>query len=114
LPEPDELTLTIARHLEIDNQYVEFIGACDIHRIAEVRSAGRKAGRLLDWKIMAYQTSPNDEGRLAVIVAVREWPYEEREQRMAERVKLLLDEFWSLMFLRKKRSDSPEWRVRQT
>jgi len=54
LPEPDELTMTIARHLEIDNQYVEFIGARDIHRIAEVRSAGRKAGRLLGWKIMAY------------------------------------------------------------
>jgi len=27
MPEPDELTLTIVCHLEIDNQYVEFIGA---------------------------------------------------------------------------------------
>jgi len=54
---------------------------------------------------MAYQTSPNDEGRVTVIVAVREWPNEEQEQRMAERAKLLMDEFWSQMIPRKKRSD---------
>jgi len=45
MAEPDALTLAIARHLEIDVQYVEIIEAWDTERIAAVRSAGRKAGR---------------------------------------------------------------------
>jgi hypothetical protein len=44
MPEPDELTLAIARHLEVDWQYVERVEAWDVERIAEIRSAGRKAG----------------------------------------------------------------------
>jgi hypothetical protein len=58
----------------------------------------------IGWKILTYQTSPNDEGRVTVIIAVREWPYEEQKQRTADRAKLLMDEFWSQMFPRK-RSD---------
>jgi hypothetical protein len=110
LPESDELTLTIARHLEIDNQYVEFIGPVTSTASPRCgRQDGSSAGR--SWPT---QTSPNDEGRVTDIVAVREWPNEEKEQRTAERAKLLMGEFWSQMFPRKKRSDSPEWRVRQT
>jgi hypothetical protein len=62
--EPDELTLTIARQLEIDTQYVEHVEAWDNERIAQIRSAGRKAGRLLGWKIRTVQTQPTDDGRL--------------------------------------------------
>jgi hypothetical protein len=37
--------------------------------------------------------------------AAPEWPNEEQEQRKAERAKLVMDEFWSQMIPRKKRSD---------
>jgi len=78
LPESDELTLTIARNLEIDNQYVEFIGpvtstASPRCGRQDGRQDGSSAGR--SWPT---QTSPNDEGRVTDIVAVREWPNEEK------------------------------------
>ncbi len=80
-PQPDELTLVIARVLEVDWQYVERVAAWDAERIAEVRSAGRKAGRLLGFKIATFQSQPDKEDRVAVIVAVRESPSEEDHQR---------------------------------
>jgi hypothetical protein len=92
--EPDELTLTIARRLEIDSQYVVHIETWDTERIAEVRSAGRKAGRLLGWKIRTFQTQPTEEGRLVVVVMVNEWPDKEMEERLVKRGRLLMDEFW--------------------
>jgi len=91
MAEPDELTLAIARQLEIDSQYVEHIEEWDTEHIAEVRSAGRKAGRLLGWKIRTIQTQPNDEGRLVVAVIVHEWPDEEMRGRLEERARLLMD-----------------------
>ena len=39
MPEPDELTLEIARALEVDWQYVKHVEAWDAERIAEVRAA---------------------------------------------------------------------------
>jgi uncharacterized protein DUF664 len=39
-------------------------------------------------KILTYQTPPNDEGRITVIVGVRAWPYDGQEQRTAGRAKL--------------------------
>src|ERR1700733_4507856 len=57
--EPDELTLLIARHLEVDWQYVRRFEAADTEKIAEVRAAGRRAGRLLGYKIMTRQSAPN-------------------------------------------------------
>jgi hypothetical protein len=98
MAEPDELTLAIGRALEIDWQYVERVEAWNTERIAEVRSAGRKAGRLLGFKIATFQTQPNDENRVAVIVAVREAPSAEDEQRMQERARLLMNSYWSEQF----------------
>lgn len=95
MPEPDELVLTVARRLEVDWQYVERVEAWDTERIAEVRSAGRKAGRLLGYKIITHQTRPDDENRVKVIVAVREPPNEEDHKRMEERARLLMDDYWS-------------------
>lgn len=92
MAEPDELTLTIARHLEIDGQYVKHVEAWDTERIAEIRSAGRKAGRVLGWKIITSQSSPRDDGRVVVVVALRDWPDEETRQRMTERGILLINE----------------------
>jgi hypothetical protein len=89
--EPDELTLAIARRLEMDAQYIEHVGAWDSERIAQVRSAGRRAGRLLGWKIQTFQSEPTDEGRVAVVVIVREWPDEET-RRLQARALLLIDE----------------------
>jgi hypothetical protein len=92
--EPDELVLAIARHLELDHQHVERVEAWNAERIAEVRSAGRKAGRLLGWKILTHQALPDDENRVTVIVAVRDYPNEEERQRMTDRARLLIDSIW--------------------
>jgi uncharacterized NAD(P)/FAD-binding protein YdhS len=93
--EPDELTLMIARHLELDWQYVRRIEARDTDQIATVRSAGRKAGRLLGYKIVTRQSEPNEENRVVVIVAVREPPSKEDHERMQERSRLLMDRAFS-------------------
>ena len=93
MDEAGELTLTIARHLEVDHQYVEFVEVWDTGRIRQVRSAGRKAGRLLGWKIMTHATEPNDEGRVTVVVAVREWPDPEERARLEERAILLMNRY---------------------
>lgn len=88
----DELLLTIARHLELDWQYVEYVEAWDTDRIAEVRATGRKAGRMLGYKIMTRQSDParRRDGRVVVSVAVREPPNAEEARRMAERAELLM------------------------
>jgi hypothetical protein len=93
--EPDELTLIIARHLEVDWQYVRRIEAWDTEQIAAVRSAGRKAGRLLGYKIVTRQSEPTEQNRVVVIVAVREPPTEEDRERMLERSRLLMDRAYS-------------------
>ena len=92
----DELVATIARHLEIDWQYVEHVEAWDVERIALVRSAGRKAGRLLKYRVATVQTDPRkrEDGRVVVVVAVREPPSAKEDERMSERTRLLMDE-WS-------------------
>jgi hypothetical protein len=95
LSEPDELTLTIARHLEVDWQYVRRIEAWDIERIATIRAAGRRAGRLLGYKIATRQSEPDEENRVVVVVAVREPPSQEDHERMQERSRLLRDEAYS-------------------
>jgi hypothetical protein len=95
LAEPDELTLTIARHLEIDGEYFEHVEPWDIDRIAEVRSAGRKAARLLGWKIVTGQSRHlTDKGRVVVMVVIREYPDEETRQRLSERGDLLIRNSW--------------------
>ena len=95
MAEPDELVLAIAQRLEVDWQYVERAEAWNAERIAELRSAGRKAGRLLGYKIVTVQSQPDHENRVTVIVAVREAPNAEEGERMMARARLLLDDFWS-------------------
>jgi hypothetical protein len=89
MPEADELMLEIARVLEIDLQYTERVEARNTERIAAVRSAGRRAGRLLGYKITTFQNEPDVENHVRVFVVVRETPEEDRE-RMAERARLAL------------------------
>lgn len=90
--EADELLMTIARHLELDWQYTEYVEAWDVDRIAEVRATGRKAGRMLGYKIMTRQSDPElrRDGRVVVSVAVREPPNAAEARRMAERAELLM------------------------
>ena len=95
MAEPDELVLTIAQRLEVDWQYVERAEAWNAERIAEVRSAGRKAGRLLGYKIVTVQSEPDGENRVTIIVAVREAPNAEEDERMQERARLLMEDAWS-------------------
>jgi len=107
MAEPDELTRKIAQHLEVDHQYMVRVEAWDTERIAEVRSAGRKAGRLLGWKIMTHQTEPNEEGRAVVAVVVREWPNQEERDRLEERGRLIMDHAWPETLPRHQRPKSP-------
>jgi hypothetical protein len=94
-PEPDELTLTIARHLEVDWEYTRRIAATDPDQIAAVRAAGRRAGRLLGYKIATRQASPDEQERVVVVVTVREPPSEEDRKRMQERSRLLMNRAYS-------------------
>src|SRR4051794_3117347 len=91
----DELTLKVARQLEVDWQYVERVDAGETARIAAVRSAGRKAGRLLGFKIASVQTAPDDENLVTVVVVVREAPGSDEDKRLAERARVLMNEAWS-------------------
>ncbi|GGK13503.1 hypothetical protein GCM10010124_02580 [Pilimelia terevasa] len=91
--EPDELTLKIARHLEIDFQYVKRFESWDSAGIAQARAAGRAAGRLLGRKVLTVQSEPDEEGRVNVVVVVREVDGEDR-QRMEERSRLILEHLW--------------------
>jgi hypothetical protein len=93
--EPDELTQIIARHLEVDWRYVQRVDARDIERIAEIRAAGRRAGRLLGYKIVTRQSEPSPDQRVAVSVVVREPPSEEDRLRLQERSRLLRNEAYS-------------------
>jgi|SRR5580704_11688736 hypothetical protein len=93
--EPEELILAIMQALEVDGQYVErHIEAWDTERIAEVRSAGRKAGRRMNYRIRTFVTEPSDEGRVVVVVYLNEWPDKETKERLMERGRLLMDEAW--------------------
>ena len=95
MPDPDGLTQTIARHLEVDWQYTEHVEAWNTDRIAEVRAAGRRAGRLLGYRVVTSQSDPDARGDgrvVVVVVAVRESPTEEDRQRMSERSRLLLEQ----------------------
>jgi hypothetical protein len=93
--EPDELALLIARHLEVDWQYVRRIEAWDTERIAAVRASGRRAGRLLGYKIVTRQSAPDAEDRVTVVVAVREPPSQEDHERLQERARLLMNRSFS-------------------
>ncbi|MEU6860907.1 hypothetical protein AB0B28_18780 [Glycomyces sp. NPDC046736] len=96
MPDPDELTLQIARSLEVDWQYVEHVDAQNKDRIKEVRSAGRKAGRLLGYKIVTTQSDPSrrEDRRVVVIVAVEEGPKED-EERILKRGQALMEAHWN-------------------
>lgn len=91
---PDELTLKTARTLEVDWQYYEHLPPEATERIAAIRSAGRKAGRLLGWKVVTHQTDPSEreDGLVVVIVVVREGPCDEDQARMEDRTRLLLEQ----------------------
>lgn len=80
----DVLASQIATRLEIGEQYVEHVSASDHDHIALIRSAGRKAGRLLNWKVRTFQTDPakREDGKVVVFVVVEEsTPEDERRFR---------------------------------
>lgn len=68
------LASQIATILEIGEQYVEHVDVGDTEHIALIRSAGRKAGRLLGWKVRTFQSDPakRDDHKVVVIVVVEE------------------------------------------
>jgi hypothetical protein len=94
MPDPDELVQKIARQLEIDWQYTEHLEAWDVERIAEIRSAGRRAGCLLGYRVVTAQSDQGagDGGRVLVIIAVESRPAEADRERMEERSRLLIEQ----------------------
>jgi hypothetical protein len=61
-----------------------------------LRRFGQRAvgGRVLGWKIQTFRSQPTDQGRVAVVVMLREWPDEEMRERLGGRARLLMDEAW--------------------
>jgi hypothetical protein len=49
---------------------------------------------VLGWKIQTFRSQPTDQGRVAVVVMLREWPDEEMRERLGGRARLLMDEAW--------------------
>lgn len=96
MSESEDLVSEIARRLEIDWQYVAHVPAADTGRIAEIRAAGRAAGRRLGYKVMTMQTDPEDrdDGLVVVLAVVREPPSVEDKQRMDARARLLLENLY--------------------
>jgi len=90
MPELDELTLTIARHLEADKQYIQRFPPWETERIAAVRSAGRKAGRHLGCRVITLQSNA-DGGTVAVAVVVRPDPETQTQDRRDSNVMVTLD-----------------------
>jgi hypothetical protein len=95
MAEPDELTLAIARALEVDWQCFELVEAWNTDRVAEIRAAGRRAGRLLGYKILTRRSTPRRaDGRIVVAVVVREPLNDADSERMRGRAQLLIDNLW--------------------
>ena len=88
----DFLIAEIMRALEIDHQYVRWVEAQSEDPIARIRRCGRKAGRVLGYKVRTLSTDPaqRDDGRSAVFVVVIESTDEDRA-RIAERSRLLIN-----------------------
>ncbi|WP_133116302.1 hypothetical protein [Amycolatopsis antarctica] len=91
---PDELTLQIMRHLEVDAQWVRHFDPTDLVGIAESRAAGRRAGRALKLKVVTVESdsAAREDGRGVVVVAVNQKMAPEDDARLDERARLLMDE----------------------
>lgn len=79
----EELIQTIARHLEADHQYVTRLPADQTAEIKQLRSCGRRAGRLIGRSVRTFQ-SPRRDGTVAVYVVLAELTEEERRRGDAQ------------------------------
>jgi hypothetical protein len=85
----DELAAHVAQVLEIDHQYAIRTQADATEQIARIRRAGRRAGRVLGWKVRTFVRDREDGGSVVGVVVVESTP--EDEARLRERGDLLLD-----------------------
>ncbi|GIG57153.1 hypothetical protein Lfu02_15250 [Longispora fulva] len=92
-PEPGDLTLAVARRLELDWQYVEHIDPSDQLRIVAVREAGRAAGRLLGVQVVTGETDPaaREDEKVVVYVAVTSTSDPQDQERLDQRIRLFAD-----------------------
>jgi hypothetical protein len=86
----EELAAHIAQVLEIDHQFVVRADAAAAEQITRLRSAGRKAGRILGWKIRTF-VRELDAGSVVVGVLVIESTPDDAA-RLRERGDLLIRE----------------------
>lgn len=86
----EAIAADFARRLELDGSLVEVVPTGDTWRIKELRSAGRRAGRILGTPIRTFATERED-GHTNVWVASVE-PSPEDDARFRERAALLMRE----------------------
>lgn len=85
----DELVAAIQLRLELDHQYVVRRPLGDVEGVEAVRSAGRRAGRGLGWKVRTFAQGHGDVTVVGVVV-IESTP--EDDARIRERGDLLLRE----------------------
>lgn len=87
MSERDDLSLTIARQLEIDGQHARYFEARDKQGIDTFRSAGRRAARLVGLNVRTARSDPAKcaDGRAVVIVCVTGGLAEEDREGFDER-----------------------------
>jgi hypothetical protein len=85
----------MATALETNGQYFDHVDAKDSEHIALIRAAGRKAGRMLGWKVRTFQTDParRDDKKVVVIVVVEQSTPEDEARFLATGELLLRDAF---------------------
>lgn len=88
--ELEAFAVELATFLEVDHQYYEDVDQRDHDRIALVRAAGRRAARILGWKVRTLVVDL-DSGMVRVFVVIIESNAEEHA-RLSERSRLLLEQ----------------------
>ncbi len=92
----DTLATQIATELEISSQFVRHADPSDADYIALIRSAGRRAGRMLGWKVATFQTDPDLRAdRKVVVVVVATETTSEDEARFRSQGDAMINDYMS-------------------
>jgi hypothetical protein len=86
----DELAAHIAQILEIDHQFIVRIQPRAAEQIARIRRAGRRAGRILGWKVSTFLRDRDDGDWVVGVIVIESTP--EDMSRLRERGALLVNE----------------------
>jgi hypothetical protein len=77
---------SIEASLRATGQYLASCEATDTDRVQEIRSAGRRVGRILGWSVRTAASNPNPNGTVSVsVVVLRSTPLHEELMRIRDR-----------------------------